>query len=46
VVQVPFYSAFLSQNYRNAQIAMEPEVKREIDALKAKDKAEGREPPG
>jgi membrane dipeptidase len=43
VVQVNFYSGFLSQDYRNAQKAMEPEVKREIEALKAKNKAEGRE---
>jgi membrane dipeptidase len=43
VVMVNFYSAFLSQDYRNALKAMEPEVRKEIDALKAKDKAEGRE---
>jgi membrane dipeptidase len=43
VVMVNFFSGFLSQDYRNAQRAMEPEVNREIAALKAKDKAEGRE---
>lgn len=43
VVQVNFYSAFLSQDYRNAQKSMEPEVNKEIEALKAKNKAEGRE---
>jgi membrane dipeptidase len=43
VVQVNFYSAFLSQKYRDAQKAMAPEVQKEVDALKAKAKAEGRE---
>jgi membrane dipeptidase len=43
VVMVNFYSAFLSQDYRNALKAIEPEVKKQIDALKAKNKAEGRE---
>ncbi len=43
VVMVNFYSGFLSQAYRDAQKAMEPEVHKEIDALKAKNKAEGRE---
>jgi membrane dipeptidase len=43
VVMVNFYSGFLSQDYRNAQIAMEPEVQKQIEALKAKNKAEGRE---
>ncbi|MGA9061979.1 MAG: dipeptidase [Terracidiphilus sp.] len=43
VVQVNFYSGFLSQAYRNAQNAMEPEVQKEIDALKAKNHAGGRE---
>ena len=38
-----FYSGFLSQDYRNAQKAMEPEINREIEALKAKNQAEGRE---
>ena len=43
VVMVNFYSAFLSQDYRNALKAIEPEVEKEIDALKAKNKAEGKE---
>ncbi len=43
VVMVNFYSAFLSQDYRNALKAMEPEVQKEIGALKAKNKAEGKE---
>jgi membrane dipeptidase len=43
VVMVNFYSAFLSQDYRNALKAIEPEVKKQIDALKAKNKAEGKE---
>jgi membrane dipeptidase len=43
VVQVNFFSGFLSQDYRNAQIAMEPEVQKQIETLKAKNKAEGRE---
>jgi membrane dipeptidase len=41
VVMVNFYSAFLSEDYRKAQKAMEPEVQKQIDALKAKNKAEG-----
>jgi len=43
VVMVNFYSAFLSEDYRKAQKAMEPEVQKQIDALKAKNKAEGKE---
>ena len=43
VVMVNFYSAFLSQDYRKAQKAMEPEVEKQIDALKAKNKADGKE---
>ncbi len=43
VVMVNFYSGFLSQAYRDAQKAMEPEVEKEIEALKAKNKAEGKE---
>jgi membrane dipeptidase len=39
VVQVNFYSAFVSQAYRDAQKAMAPEVKAAVEALKAKDKA-------
>ena len=45
VVQVNFYSAFLSQQYRDAQKAMQPELQKEIDALKAKNKAAGKETP-
>jgi membrane dipeptidase len=41
VVQVNFYSAFVSQEYRNAQQAMAPEVKKAVEELKAKAKAEG-----
>ncbi len=43
VVQVNFYSAFISQQYREAQRAMRPEVDKAIEALKAKAKSEGRE---
>lgn len=43
VVQVNFYSGFISQPYRDAQKAMEPEAKKAVEALKAKAKAEGRE---
>ncbi len=43
VVQVNFYSAFLSQDYRNAQKAMEPEVSKEIEAFKAQNKSMGKE---
>ena len=44
VVMVNFYSAFVSQEYRDAQKALEPESKLAIQALKEKLKAEGREP--
>ena len=43
VVQVNFYSGFVSQEYRNAQRAMTPEIQKEIAALKAKAGAEGRD---
>jgi membrane dipeptidase len=43
VVMVNFYSAFLSQAYRNAQIKQAPEVKAATDALKAKASAENRQ---
>ena len=43
VVQVNFYSGFLSQAYRDAQKALEPEVKKQIEELKAKNKAAGKE---
>ena len=42
VVQVNFYSAFVSQAYRNAQKAQKPEVDRAIADMKAKAQAEGR----
>ncbi len=38
-----FYSAFLSQDYRSAQKAMEPEVDKAVAELKAKAKAAGRD---
>ncbi|HUY94268.1 MAG TPA: dipeptidase [Terracidiphilus sp.] len=43
VVQVNFYSAFVSQAYRNAQKAQKPEVDKAIADLKAKARAEGRQ---
>jgi membrane dipeptidase len=43
VVMVNFYSGFLSQAYRDAQKAMMPEVQKQIDELKAKNKAAGKE---
>jgi membrane dipeptidase len=43
VVQVNFYSGFVSQAYRDAQLAMEPKVKQAVQDLKDKAKAEGRE---
>jgi membrane dipeptidase len=43
VVQVNFYSGFVSQAYRNAQLAQEPEVKKAVQDLKDKAKAEGKE---
>jgi membrane dipeptidase len=42
VIQVNFYSGFLSQPYRDAQLAQEPAVKQAIQALRDKAKAEGR----
>lgn len=45
VVQVNFYSAFVSQAYRNAQKAQKPEVEKAVAALKEKYKAEGKEAP-
>ena len=42
VVQVNFYSGFVSQEYRNAQKAMEPEVKAAVQTLKDKARAEGK----
>jgi membrane dipeptidase len=43
VVQVNYYSAFLSQAYRDAQKAQKPEVDKAVQELKDKAKAEGRE---
>jgi membrane dipeptidase len=45
VVQVNFYSAFVSQKYRDAQKAMQPGVDKAVQALKDKYKAEGKEAP-
>jgi membrane dipeptidase len=44
VVQVNYYSAFLSQAYRNAQLAQKPEVDKAVQEFKDKEKAAGREP--
>jgi membrane dipeptidase len=43
VVMVNFYSGFISQAYRDAQIAQKPEVDKATADLKAKFKAEGKE---
>jgi membrane dipeptidase len=43
VVQVNFYSAFISQAYRDAQKAQKPEVDKAVQEYKDKAKAEGRE---
>jgi len=45
VVQVNFYSGFISQQYRDAQKAMQPEVEKAVQALKDKYRAEGKETP-
>ncbi|HUB29422.1 MAG TPA: dipeptidase [Terracidiphilus sp.] len=45
VVQVNFYSAFISQAYRNAQKAQKPEVDKAVQELKDKYKAEGKKAP-
>jgi membrane dipeptidase len=45
VVQVNFYSGFVSQQYRNAQKAIEPEMDKAVQALKDKYKADGKEAP-
>ncbi|HVJ07551.1 MAG TPA: dipeptidase [Acidisarcina sp.] len=42
VVMVNFYSAFLSQDFRNAMQAQAPEREKAINALKEKYKAEGK----
>lgn len=41
VVQVNFYSGFISQAYRNAQKAMQPEVDKAVGELKAQAKTDG-----
>jgi len=43
VIMVNFYSGFISQAYRNAQIAQKPEVDKATQELKDKFKAEGKE---
>lgn len=43
VVMVNFYSGFISQKYRDAQLAQRDEVKKAEQALKDKFKAEGKE---
>jgi membrane dipeptidase len=43
VVMVNFYSGFISQKYRDAQLAQKDEVKKAEQALKDKFKAEGKE---
>lgn len=45
VVQVNFYSAFISQAYRDAQKAQKPEVDKAVQALKDKYAAEGKAAP-
>jgi membrane dipeptidase len=43
VVQVNFYSGFLSQSYRDASRAQQPQVDKAVANLKAKFKADGKE---
>jgi len=43
VVQVNFFSGFISQAYRDAQKAQKPEVDKAVEDAKAKAKADGRE---
>jgi membrane dipeptidase len=45
VIQVNFYSGFLSQAYRDAQKALEPEMNKAVQALKDKAIAEGKPVP-
>jgi membrane dipeptidase len=45
VVQVNFYSGFISQDYRNAQKAMKPEMDKAVQELKDKYKAENKDAP-
>jgi membrane dipeptidase len=42
VVEVNFYSAFLSQPYRDALLKMQPEIDKEVQTYKDKAKAEGK----
>jgi membrane dipeptidase len=41
VIQVNFYSGFLSQSYRDAQLAQEPAIKQAVQVLRDKAKAGG-----
>jgi membrane dipeptidase len=43
VVQVNFFSGFVSQQYRDAMLKMQPGVDKEVQAFKDKARAEGRE---
>jgi membrane dipeptidase len=43
VIQVNFFSGFISQDYRNALKAMEPEVDKAVQDLKDTSKAEGKD---
>jgi membrane dipeptidase len=43
VVMVNYYSSFISQQYRDAALAQEPEVKKAKDALKAEYAKEGKQ---
>jgi len=45
VIQVNFYSGFLSQSWHDQQKAMEPEVDKAVQALKDKAKSEGKDIP-
>jgi membrane dipeptidase len=43
VIQVNFFSGFLSQQWRDAQKAMEPEAEKAVQALKDKAKTDGKQ---
>ncbi len=43
VVQVNFFSGFVSQQYRDAMLKMQPEVEKEVQAYKDRARVEGRE---
>ena len=45
VIQVNFYSGFISQSYRDAQKAMQPEMHKAVQELREKYKSEGKEAP-